>query len=74
MVQRESTKGMQEAYDLMGIDDEDFTPYCATRGGHAPEAGMMVVHPEDLDTVAQARGKVECGDCDMVYRVGKGWS
>lgn len=74
MVQRDSTKGMQEAYDLMGITDEDFTPYCVTRGYHSPEAGMMVVHDEDLDTVAAARGKVDCGGCDMTYRVGTGWS
>lgn len=59
------------SYDM---HDEDLTPYCVTRGYHSPEAGMMVVHPEDLDTVAASRGKVDCGDCNMTYRVGKGWS
>jgi hypothetical protein len=33
---------------------------------HKPIAGMMVVHPEDLNTVAQAR-TVNCEDCDRTY-------
>lgn len=61
----------------MDIDDEDFTPYCQTRGAHSAVAGMMRVHEEDLDSVARERrsfgGNVECADCDMVYRAGRGW-
>ena len=33
---------------------------------HSPVAGMMVVHEEDLDTVAAVR-TVECESCDRVY-------
>lgn len=40
---------------------------------HTPVAGMMYVDDEDLDSVARARGKVECERCDMVYRPGGGW-
>lgn len=76
MVQRDSTKAMQAAYDLLD-DDEQFTPYCETRGSHAPVAGMMHVHDEDLETVARMRAKrgekVQCEDCDMTYVAGRGW-
>ena len=56
--------------------DEFETPYeCSD---HCPVAGMMHVHPEDLDEIARAREvfrqHVTCGDCDMVYVVGKGWT
>lgn len=60
------------------IDDEDFTPYCVTKGGHSPVAGMMVVHSEDLEYVATMRAEndlppITCDDCDDVYRAGDGW-
>lgn len=61
----------------MEIDHTEFTPYqCAE---HSPVAGMMHVHPEDLDTVAAARRKnrdrpIECSDCDAVYLVSRGWT
>lgn len=50
----------------------EFTPYVCT--DHAPIAGMMHVHAEDLQSVARSRGKVECNDCDAVYTVAKGWT
>lgn len=53
------------------IDHMEFTPYVCT--DHAPIAGMMHVHAEDLQSVARSRGKVECNDCDAVYTVAKGW-
>lgn len=39
---------------------------------HSWVAGMMVVHPEDLDMVARERARhgetVECAKCEEVYR------
>jgi hypothetical protein len=61
----------------MNIPDIDFEPYCVTYG-HTPVAGMMHVHPEDLDTVARMRRdrgipSVTCDDCDARYDVDRGW-
>lgn len=40
---------------------------------HAWVAGIMVVHPEDLESTARERAKwggtVECEKCDLVYEV-----
>jgi ribosomal protein L24E len=48
-------------------------------GSHEPPcdhewvAGMMIVHPDDLEETARARaafgGKIECTQCDEVYKV-----
>lgn len=74
-MQRESTKGMQAAYDLLFEDSEstDILDHI-----HSGVAGMMVVHDEDLDSVARARkGKgskpIECNGCDAVYVYPGGW-
>lgn len=63
------------SYDM---HDEDLTPYCVTRGSHAPVAGMTVVHSEDLECVATMRAEndlppIVCDDCDDIYRAGDGW-
>jgi hypothetical protein len=34
---------------------------------HAWVAGMMYVHPEDLDYVAKVR-EVECEKCELIYQ------
>ena len=45
---------------------------------HSGIAGIMAVHDEDLDTVAQARKAngsrpIECDGCDAVYVYPGGW-
>lgn len=41
--------------------------------GHTPVAGAMIVHPEDIDTVAASR-RVECQRCDAHYQPQtRGW-
>lgn len=58
------------SYSDPDIDHTEFTPYqCGT---HSPIAGMMHVHPEDLDSVAKSR-PVECDNCDATYTIRKGW-
>lgn len=54
----------------MDIDHTDYTPYVCT--SHAPVAGMMHVHDEDLDKVAAGRKvmgapPIECHTCGMSY-------
>lgn len=60
---------------MADIDHMEFTPYQCT--SHSPIAGMMHVHEEDLYTIAAERAKhgekVECADCDYVFRLGTGW-
>lgn len=61
---------------VMDIDHTEFTPYSCNE--HTPIAGMMHVHPEDLDGVAAVRIReelppVKCDDCDAVYTLAKGW-
>ena len=74
-MQRESTKGMQAAYDLLFDDSEtaDILDHV-----HSGVAGMMYVNEEDLDSVAQARktngdSTIECKNCDAVYVYPGGW-
>lgn len=61
--------------DIEYIDHMEFTPYSCSE--HTPIAGMMHVHPEDLDSVTAARSvrgeKVNCNDCDSVYTIKNGW-
>lgn len=59
----------------MDIDHDEFVPYCSSYG-HSAIAGMMHVHDDDLDTVADMRRAngdqpIECERCDATYRDGR---
>jgi hypothetical protein len=63
-------------YDLSSLDEECVPYQCAE---HTGIGGGMYVHNEDLAQVAHWRKvngdrPIECENCDMTYRVGKGWT